>query len=695
MRPLHRLLLLPVMLLAHWAMAQQTPWLKPRMFKVTPYLYNSAHTDIPLCFQGDYLLFTSDRARKNSADKPARDFNIFSSHSEYGKIHLAPFALDKRINTRAHETGAAWSLLENRLYFSRGSLSLKPLPAARNLPNLAGLFSSSRIAAKFETPVQAPWGAGAILLSPAVSEQGDLLIFASNEGKGYGGFDLYLSRFVEGKWTDPVNLGPEINTSGNELFPCIARDGEQVLLFFSSDGQRDNLGGYDLYMAKGKGTEFAYLGALAEPFNSLSNDIGFTLRRDLRSGYFGSDRNASGNLDIFAFDQHYLLYGSLNSKTDGKPIADALVRIRNSSNDQIVTVQTDSVGSFYYPYSPLSTLMLTALAAGYDSVSQVLDPEPKLPMSRSRVHTMSMTPNRRMGVEGTISRNDLPLAGVKVYLHAEGSAALDSAVTGPGGRFGFNLQPGKDYFVVSEKEGLRTQVTELSTQKLKAASTLRIGIRMQAGDFLLVEGQVISLDRTTPLENIPVRVIDNTTNRVVDTIYTRRNGFFWLSVPMDSLSNYSVIASSHGYLSTRMDVERDSVGAKKVVLKLKVPEFGEDKLVKVIYYPYNSAVLTPISRKDINELYYFLIENPEVNLELGSHTDARGSNAYNQTLSEQRAQSALTFVLERKEIPADRMSWKGYGESVPTNNCVDGHPCTEEGYQLNRRTEFRVRLRSM
>lgn len=230
---------------------------------------------------------------------------------------------------------------------------------------------------------------------------------------------------------------------------------------------------------------------------------------------------------------------------------------------------------------------------------------------------------------------------------------------------------------------------------MKVPSTLRSEIRMTSGDFLYVEGQVTTVDQTLPLENIPVRVLDNNTNQVIDTIYTRRNGYFWLSIPIDSLTNYSVIASTKGYLSTRMDVERDSTGARKVVLKLRVPEFGEDKLVKVIYYPYNSAILTPLSRKDINELYYFLVENPDVNLELGSHTDARGGDTYNQALSEKRAESALNFILERQEIPRDRMLWKGYGESKPTNNCVDGHPCTEEGYQLNRRTEFRVRLRTL
>ncbi|NUO01800.1 MAG: OmpA family protein [Saprospiraceae bacterium] len=84
-----------------------------------------------------------------------------------------------------------------------------------------------------------------------------------------------------------------------------------------------------------------------------------------------------------------------------------------------------------------------------------------------------------------------------------------------------------------------------------------------------------------------------------------------------------------------------------------------------------------------------LQDNPEVKLEISSHTDSRGSDSYNLQLSQRRA-DAIVAWLASKGIPADRLVAKGYGETKPVNDCSDGRPCSEEQYQLNRRTEFKV-----
>jgi outer membrane protein OmpA-like peptidoglycan-associated protein len=81
--------------------------------------------------------------------------------------------------------------------------------------------------------------------------------------------------------------------------------------------------------------------------------------------------------------------------------------------------------------------------------------------------------------------------------------------------------------------------------------------------------------------------------------------------------------------------------------------------------------------------------NPNINIELGSHTDSRGATDYNQVLSQKRAESAVDYIVSRG-INAGRITAKGYGKTMPINQCVDGVTCTEEEYQLNRRTEFKV-----
>jgi peptidoglycan-associated lipoprotein len=84
-----------------------------------------------------------------------------------------------------------------------------------------------------------------------------------------------------------------------------------------------------------------------------------------------------------------------------------------------------------------------------------------------------------------------------------------------------------------------------------------------------------------------------------------------------------------------------------------------------------------------------LLQNPSIEIELGSHTDSRGSDQYNMTLSQKRAESAVQYIITNG-IASSRIKAKGYGESVPVNRCTNGAKCTDEEFQMNRRTEFKV-----
>lgn len=110
-----------------------------------------------------------------------------------------------------------------------------------------------------------------------------------------------------------------------------------------------------------------------------------------------------------------------------------------------------------------------------------------------------------------------------------------------------------------------------------------------------------------------------------------------------------------------------------------------------IYYEYNSAALTEDSKQTLDELFKILNENPDLVFELSSHTDSIGSTGYNQKLSQQRAQSCVTYLVDEKGVSKDRIIAKGYGESEPIapNSRPDGSD-NPEGRAKNRRTEYKV-----
>lgn len=108
-----------------------------------------------------------------------------------------------------------------------------------------------------------------------------------------------------------------------------------------------------------------------------------------------------------------------------------------------------------------------------------------------------------------------------------------------------------------------------------------------------------------------------------------------------------------------------------------------------IYYDYNKWNIRKDAAMELDKLVKLLKDNPKIEIELGSHTDARGSDNYNQILSDRRAASAV-YYLFKSGIDPKRLTWKGYGESVLVNECGNDVKCTEEAHQENRRTEFKV-----
>ena len=116
---------------------------------------------------------------------------------------------------------------------------------------------------------------------------------------------------------------------------------------------------------------------------------------------------------------------------------------------------------------------------------------------------------------------------------------------------------------------------------------------------------------------------------------------------------------------------------------------GTNNLLNILY-EYNSAKLTSRSTEDIDQnLLKLLNDKPNLRVEIMSHTDSRGNDSYNKSLSQQRAQSVVNYLVS-KGISRDRLEARGYGESQLKNNCSNGVACSENQHQLNRRTEFRI-----
>ncbi len=142
-------------------------------------------------------------------------------------------------------------------------------------------------------------------------------------------------------------------------------------------------------------------------------------------------------------------------------------------------------------------------------------------------------------------------------------------------------------------------------------------------------------------------------------------------------------------LQKSKDVSSNAAGSLSWRPLLRKLVLNECIVLQNIYYDYNSADLRKESYRELDKVATLLVENPSLKLQLGSHTDSRGDEDYNMTLSRRRAQNAVRYIIGLG-ITSDRIIAKGYGESEPLNKCIDGISCTENEFQTNRRTDFRI-----
>ncbi len=166
-------------------------------------------------------------------------------------------------------------------------------------------------------------------------------------------------------------------------------------------------------------------------------------------------------------------------------------------------------------------------------------------------------------------------------------------------------------------------------------------------------------------------------------------------VQLNAGKDYKLVASKEGYLSTPYNFSTKKIHVSDTLVKdftiPKIPDEQKPFRLENIYYDFNSAELTSAARASIDTtLYVVMVENPELVIELSSHTDSVGSDGYNMALSQKRAESVVRYLIT-KQIPKERLVAKGYGETrfVAPNSRPDGSD-SPEGRQLNRRTEFAV-----
>ncbi|MDX8341180.1 OmpA family protein [Draconibacterium sp. IB214405] len=155
--------------------------------------------------------------------------------------------------------------------------------------------------------------------------------------------------------------------------------------------------------------------------------------------------------------------------------------------------------------------------------------------------------------------------------------------------------------------------------------------------------------------------------------------------------SYNVATTMDGYMNDSKTISTvgKPFGVIKDTLWIEKVKVGQKFVMENIYYDFDKWDILPESEVELDKLVKVMNDNPDWKVELGSHTDCRGSDEYNKVLSQKRSDSAVGYIVS-KGISADRITAMGYGETQLVNECDDGVACSEADHRKNRRTEFKI-----
>jgi outer membrane protein OmpA-like peptidoglycan-associated protein len=225
--------------------------------------------------------------------------------------------------------------------------------------------------------------------------------------------------------------------------------------------------------------------------------------------------------------------------------------------------------------------------------------------------------------------------------------------------------------------------------------TIEPKVEVTSSNLAILKGIIRDAKSFKPLE-AKLDLINNETNELVASFSSDpTTGKYMVTIPGGK--NYGIAVKAEGYLFHSENFNLPASSGYKEYEKnidLKQVEVGATIALKNIFYDFDKATLTSSSTNELERLNKLLVDNPTVKIELGSHTDSQGNDAYNQALSEKRAKSVVDYLVG-KGIAPDRLTSKGYGETkliISDAEILKMKTKAEKevGHQENRRTEFKI-----
>ncbi len=446
--------------------------------------------------------------------------------------------------------------------------------------------------------------------------------------------DLYIAdRDASGQLSNSTKLGGDVNTQYHESSTTFTKDGNTV--YFTRNNFIDGKKGKDknktirlkLYKATKTG-DYNWTNVVELPFNSKEYSVAHpTLSPDEKKLYFSSDMPGTfGMSDLWYVD-------ILGNNSYGTPV-NLGPEINTEARESFPFISENN--NLYFSSDGRSGL------GGYD---------------------IFITPLDATGKPGEITN-----------LGAPSNSDQDD--------FGFIINESDRIGYLSSNRGGDRGSIDDDIYLVKEICSITI------------QGKVFDEETQDPLPGATVSLLDEN-NQLVSQATAKNDGAY--SFVGDCGTQYTVRGVKEGYNPYEKMIETPILsGTIDVPLPLKrigpcpPNDLGCKLNLQPIYFDFDKSNIRPDAEIELAKILAAMREYPELIIHIESHTDSRGNDEYNMSLSERRAQSTLQWLIG-KGIDAGRLTAKGYGESQLINQCSNGVPCTVEEHQLNRRSMFIIK----
>ncbi len=306
-----------------------------------------------------------------------------------------------------------------------------------------------------------------------------------------------------------------------------------------------------------------------------------------------------------------------------------------------------------------------------------------------------------------------------VIFDAEKETVLCETLSDLDGHFECEVPVGRKYILTAYKEMFEDKEFDVDNKRMLKEGKLFVKLEMQRApgyifEITLAEARDHDSIVVDAIKGADIEVYNNTTDKM--ELSLEEHGAPNFRANLIKGNHYTVLIRKEGFFTKRMEAfvdiegcilcfdgigdvrpdvtdnltEGNSNGVLLANVEMEPVYLGREMQFRNILYEYTSAELTEEAKKGLDNLIVLIRDNPNLTIELGSHTDSRGRQEANMALSIKRAQSAVNYILENSDIPKSSIISRGYGETDLLNKCTSFVECTEAEHARNRRTEIKI-----